>query len=291
MRRPVRALRRILGVLLILAAGWAGTVAAQAGRDVILATTTSTQDSGLLDSLVPRFERLCDCRLKTVAVGTGQALAMGARGEADVVLVHAPALERRYLAEGRFINRRLVMSNDFVIVGPREDAAGIRGIAAVDEVFRRLGTGRALFASRADSSGTNILELARWKATGLAPAGAWYLQVGQGMGATLRIASEKRAYTLSDRGTFLALRPTLDLEILHEGSPELRNLYHVMEVNPELQTRVNAIGGRAFADFMLAPETQAIIRTFGVARFGQPLFVPQAGRQESDLAGAPVPAP
>lgn len=280
--------RALVGALLFLAPAGVG---AQARRDVILATTTSTQDSGLLDSLVPRFERLCDCRLKTIAVGTGQSLALGARGEADVVLVHAPTLERRYITEGLFVNRRLVMTNDFVIVGPKEDPAGLRGLPGVGQVFRRLGEGRAPFASRADSSGTNILELNQWKAAGLTPAGDWYIQVGQGMGATLRIASEKRAYTLTDRGTFLALRSTLDLEIVHEGSPELLNIYHVMEVNAEVYPNVNRQGARAFADFMVSRGTQAVIRGFGAERFGQPLFVPQAGRREEDLLAPASPSP
>lgn len=277
----------LLAALLLLPAG----LEAQTRRDVILATTTSTQDSGLLDSLVPRFERLCACRLKTIAVGTGQSLALGARGEADVVLVHAPVLERRYVGEGVFVNRRLVMSNDFVIVGPGDDPAGIRPLASVPEVFRRLAAGRVPFASRADSSGTNILELNQWKAAGLVPAGGWYIQVGQGMGATLRIASEKRAYTLTDRGTFLALRPTLELDILFQGAPELLNIYHVMEVNPEIHPQVNRAGARAFADFMLSPGTQAIIGSFGTQRFGQPLFVPQSGRREADLAVPAVATP
>lgn len=274
------------GILLLVPAG----LAAQAGRDVILATTTSTQDSGLLDSLVPRFERLCACRLKTIAVGTGQSLALGARGEADVVLVHAPALEQRYVREGLFINRRLVMSNDFVIVGPGDDPAGIRGLPGVAQVFRRLAEGTVPFVSRADSSGTHILELNQWKVAGRMPAGPWYLQVGQGMGATLRVASEKRGYTLTDRGTYLALRALLALDILYQGSPELLNIYHVMEVNPEVFPQVNAVGARAFADFIVSPGTQEIIRRFGTQRFGQPLFVPQAGRSEAEPAAAVPPS-
>jgi tungstate transport system substrate-binding protein len=258
-------------------------LAAQARRNVILATTTSTQDTGLLDSLVPRFEQQCRCKVKTIAVGTGQSLALGARGEADVVLVHAPSVEKRYVAEGTFINRRMVMTNDFVLVGPADDPAGLREAKSLKEALGRLAGGKAPFASRADSSGTHILELDQWQAAGIAPSGAWYLQVGQGMAATLRIASEKRAYTLADRGTFLAARQSLQLEILFQRAPELLNVYHVMEVNPEIWPNVNHEGGRAFADFMVSPATQAFIRTFGVARFGQPLFIPQAGRREAEL--------
>jgi tungstate transport system substrate-binding protein len=269
--------------LLLFSVALAGSLAAQARRDVILATTTSTQDSGLLDSLVPRFERICRCRVKTIAVGTGQSLALGARGEADVVLVHAPSLEKRYVAEGLFRNRRLVMTNDFVLVGPAADPAGLRQATSLKDAFQRLGAGNTPFASRADSSGTNILELNQWKTAGLAPSGAWYLQVGQGMAATLRIASEKGAYTLTDRGTYLAVHQGLALEVLYQGAPQLLNIYHVMEVNAEVFPNVNHDGGRAFADFMVAPATQAFIRTFGTAKFGQPLFTPQAGKREEDL--------
>ncbi len=271
----------LLGALASI--GLPSSGAAQARRDVVLATTTSTQDSGLLDSLVPKFEKQCRCRVKTIAVGTGQSLALGARGEADVVLVHAPTLERRYVAEGQFIHRRLVMTNDFVLVGPATDPAGVRGAGTLGEALRRLSAGVAPFASRADSSGTNILELNQWKAVGVVPSGPWYLQVGQGMAATLKIASEKGAYSLTDRGTFLAVRGGLQLEVLFQGAPELLNIYHVMEVNPEIWPNVNHDGGRAFADFMVAPATQAFIRTFGTSVFGQPLFVPQAGRREEDL--------
>jgi tungstate transport system substrate-binding protein len=276
---------RVLAAL-VLAGRSAAPLAAQAHRDVILATTTSTQDSGLLDSLVPRFESVCGCRVKTIAVGTGASLALGARGEADVVLVHAPALEERYVAQGKFVDRRLVMSNDFVIVGPPGDPAGLGRLHSLDDVFRLLAKGTVPFASRADSSGTNILELNRWKAVGIAPSGAWYLQVGQGMGATLRVASEKGAYCLTDRGTYLSLRSTLRLDVAFQGAPELLNIYHVMEVNPAQFPSVNHDGGKAFADFMVAPATQAFIGGFGVQRFGQPLFTPQAGRPEEDLLRA-----
>lgn len=282
--------RRTAGFLrwlpVLLATAVPGRIDAQT-RDVILATTTSTQDSGLLDSLVPRFESQCGCRVKTIAVGTGQSLALGARGEADVVLVHAPALERRYVSEGKFVNRRLVMSNDFVVVGPPGDPAGLSRATSLAEALRRLAQGKVVFASRADSSGTNILELNQWKAAGIVPGGSWYLEVGQGMGATLRVASEKGAYSLTDRGTYLALRPTLRLEIAFQGVPELLNIYHVMETNPAVFPAVNHAGGRAFADFMVSDAAQDFIRRFGVARFGQPLFTPQAGKREEDLQPAP----
>ena len=258
------------------------SVAAQ-GRDVILATTTSTQDSGLLDSLVPRFERDCHCRVKTIAVGTGQALALGARGEADVVLVHAPSLEEQYVARGTFVGRRLVMTNDFVVAGPPADPAGLRQARDVSDVMRRLGEGRAPFASRADSSGTNLLELKLWKQAGIDPRPEWYLQVGQGMGATLQVASQKGAYVLTDRGTFLAFKQRIGLTILFQGAPELINIYHVMVPNPDSFPQINVTGGRAFGEFMVAPATQQFIGRFGADRFGRPLFTPAANRREDDL--------
>ncbi len=263
-------------------AGFTTPLGAQAGRDVILATTTSTQDTGLLDSLVPGFERQCGCRVKVVAVGTGQALALGARGDADVVLVHAPDLEKQYLARGVFRNRRLVMSNDFVLVGPPGDPAGLGAARDLAEAMRRLGAGRATFVSRGDSSGTHLLELRLWRSAGIRPAGSWYLQAGQGMGATLRIASEKGGYTITDRGTYLALRARLGLAILLEGAPELRNVYHVMEVNPAVHPAINQEGGQAFAEYLVSPPVQALIAAYGTSRFGQPLFSPEAGQPDAE---------
>ncbi|MDE2181020.1 MAG: substrate-binding domain-containing protein, partial [candidate division NC10 bacterium] len=188
-----------LAVLGILRAAPVSIVQA-AGTTVILATTTSTQDSGLLDVLVPLFERQTGYVVKTVSVGTGQALALGGRGEADVVLVHAPEAEKRYMAEGTLINRRLVMHNDFIVVGPKEDPAQIRSVKRASGALRRIAEAKAAFISRGDNSGTHQLERRLWKDGGLDPNGDWYLQSGQGMGQTLAIAAEKRAYTLTDRG-------------------------------------------------------------------------------------------
>jgi tungstate transport system substrate-binding protein len=239
---------------------------------VILSTTTSTQDSGLLDVLVPMFERKTGYSVKTISVGTGQALALAARGEADVTLAHAPSLERQYVAEGKMANRRLVMYNDFVLIGPEDDPAKVKGDRSAVAALRTIAAAGARFVSRGDRSGTHTLELALWKQAGVTPAAPWYVESGQGMGATLGIADDRKAYTLTDRATLLALsdRPLL-------------NVYSVMEVNRASGPRVNAAGGKAFADFMLAPETQAVIRTFGVDRYGQPLFVPIAGKRDEDL--------
>ena len=266
-----------LGVLLSVAGSAPGGSAT-----VILSTTTSTQDSGLLDVLVPLFEKKTGYTLKTLSVGTGQALALAARGEADVALVHAPALEKKYVAEGKLLARRLVMYNDFVIVGPPEDPARIKGLPSAVDAMKRIG-GRSRFVSRGDKSGTNILELALWNRAGIQPAGAWYIESGQGMGQTLGIADDRRAYTLTDRGTYLAFRKRLDLPILVEKDRPLLNLYSVLEVNPASGPRVNVAGGKAFADFLLSPETQAVIKTFGVEKYGQPLFVPVAGKADTDF--------
>ena len=266
-----------LGVLLSVA----GSVP-DGSATVILSTTTSTQDSGLLDVLVPLFEKRTGYTLKTLSVGTGQALALAAKGEADVALVHAPALEKKYVAEGKLLARRLVMYNDFVIVGPPEDPARIKGLPSAVDAMKRIG-GRSRFVSRGDKSGTNILELALWNRAGIQPAGAWYIESGQGMGQTLGIADDRRAYTLTDRGTYLAFQKRLDLPILVEKDRPLLNLYSVLEVNPASGPRVNVAGGKAFADFLLSPETQAVIKTFGVEKYGQPLFVPVAGKADTDF--------
>lgn len=254
-----------------------------AGQIVILATTTSTQDSGLLDVVVPLFEKRTGYVVKTISVGTGQALALGGRGEADVVLVHAPEAEKKYLAEGTLVNRRLVMHNDFIVVGPKEDPAQIGGLKKASDALRRIGETKAAFVSRGDNSGTHQLERRLWKETGLDPNGDWYLQSGQGMGQTLAIASEKRAYTLTDRGTYVALKKRVQLEVLVERDKSLLNIYSVMEVNPARFPKVNAAGGKAFADFMISAETQAVIKTFGIEKFGEPLFFPDAGKREEEL--------
>jgi tungstate transport system substrate-binding protein len=248
-------------------------------RDLILATTTSTVDSGLLDYLVPIFEKKTGYRVKTIAVGTGQALAMGEKGEADVVLSHAEQAEKKLVDSGVARNYRLVMHNDFIIAGPAEDPAKIEGRSAL-EAFKAIFESRGPFISRGDDSGTNKMELRLWEKTGLNPKGAkWYLESGQGMGATLLMASEKKGYTLSDRATYLAEKPNITLNILCEGDPSLLNIYHVMEVNPEKFGKVNAEGAKAFVDFMTSPETQKLIGDFGKDRYGQPLFFPDADKQ------------
>jgi len=270
------------GSLLLLALA-AAPAAPQ--RPVILSTTTSTQDSGLLDVLVPLFERKTGSAVKTISVGTGQALALAARGEADVTLAHAPSLEKKYVAEGKMLNRRLVMYNDFVIVGPPEDPAGVRSAKKAIEAMRLIAGGGARFVSRGDNSGTHALERTLWGLAGVEPGGRWYIESGQGMGATLGIANDRNAYALTDRATFLAFQKRVTLRVVLQGDRPLLNIYSVMEVNPANGPRVNAAGGRAFADFMVSPEAQAVIQTFGVEKYGQPLFVPIAGMREGEVGG------
>jgi tungstate transport system substrate-binding protein len=253
--------------------------------DVILATTTSTQDSGLLDVLVPLFEQETGYKLKVVAVGTGAALQMGQEGNADVLLVHAPGLEKTYMDGGFGRERFLIMHNDFIVVGPASDPAGIKGNPSAADAFRMIADKQAPFISRGDRSGTNTKELALWKDAGVDVSGkpAWYSESGQGMGATLTIASEKSAYTLTDRATYLANKANLQLALLVEKDNTLLNVYHVITVNPEKWPKINYDGAIAFAKWLTEPSTQDIIGNFGKVEFGQPLFVPDANKTDADL--------
>ena len=255
-------------------------------REVLLATTTSTRDSGLLDVLVPMFEHATGYRVKTVSVGTGAALALGARGEADVVLVHAPESERRWMAEGHGTRRLLVMHNDYVLVGPPGDPARLSAAADAVAALRAIAEATAPFVSRGDQSGTHQLELALWQQALVQPAGQpWYVESGSGMGQTLTIADQRDAYTIADRATWLAFREKTRLVLLFEGDPALFNVYHVMPVNPAKLPRaaINAAGGEAFADFLVSAEAQRAIGEFGRDRYGQALFTPDAGKGEDEL--------
>jgi tungstate transport system substrate-binding protein len=268
-------------VLLLVAVG---SVAQAQEKTLILATTTSTQDTGLLDVLVPVFEKKAGYFVKTIAVGSGQAMAMGKKGEADVLLVHSPAAEKEFMEGGFGVDRRLVMHNDFVIIGPAEDPAGIKGLKSAAEAFKKIAAAQALFISRGDNSGTHAKEKQIWKVAGVKYDGEkWYQQTGLGMGQTLNVAAEKDGYALTDRGTYLAFAKTLQLNILVQGDAVLLNIYHVMEVNPQKWPKVNFAGAKAFADFMVSKETQEVIRNFGVDKYGSPLFFPDAGKREEDL--------
>jgi len=257
---------------------------APANPALILATTTSTQDSGLLDVLVPMFERQTGYTVQTVAVGTGAALKMAEEGNADVLLVHAPASEKALMEAGWGKDRFLVMHNDFVIVGPADDPAAIKGTPTAVKAFQKIADGGANFITRGDDSGTNKMEISLWGKTAADPnSQAWYIDSGQGMGATLTITSEKQAYTLTDRATYLANKENLDLEILVEGDAALLNVYHVITVNPEKWPKSNYEGALAFANFMTSPDIQSVIGKFGVDKFGQPLFFPDADKTDADL--------
>lgn len=253
----------------------------EGSKDVILATTTSTQDSGLLDILIPAFEEESGYLVKTIAVGTGQALEMGKNGDADVLLTHAPSSERELLDSGDIINYNLVMHNDFIIVGPSEDPASINGSSSSDG-FAQIAKTESIFISRGDDSGTHKKELSIWKKAEIEPSGSWYQETGSSMGQTLNVASEKSGYTLTDRATYLALLDNLSLEILIEGEADLLNIYHVMQVNPEKSDLINEGGARAFVEFMLSERGQALIGEFGVEEYGSPLFFPDGGKDPKE---------
>jgi len=248
-----------------------------------LVVSTSLQDSGLLDVLVPAFEKASGDTVKTVAVGTGQALTMGQQGNADVLFVHAPTQEQAFMDAGWGVDRRLVAHNYFWIVGPAADPAGISGTATAVDAFKKIAAAGAQFISRGDSSGTNTKELALWKSAGITPAGSWYVESGQGMGATLQIASEKGAYTLTDTATFLANQARLTLQPLVKSGSSLINIYSVIGVNPATWPKVNAAGATAFEDFVTGTVGQQIIGTFGTDTYGLTLFIADAGKDYASL--------
>jgi tungstate transport system substrate-binding protein len=252
--------------------GGGASNASKPGGQMILGTTTSTRDTGLLDAIVPAFEHAGSCSVKSVAVGSGQAMDLGARGQADVLLVHSPDAEQTFMRRGHGSTRRPVMHNDFVVVGPSADPAKTARAAGILAALRAIARTRSAFASRADESGTNAKELELWQQAGITPSGSWYIETGQGMGPTLLIASEKRAYTLSDRGTFLATK-SLDSTILVEGGEALRNPYHVIVVK---HAGTNVGCARAFSRWITSPPVQRRIGRLGERRYGQPLFHPDA---------------
>ena len=273
---------------LVLVVGLMGLVAGcsskPANPDLIMSSTTSTGDSGLMGVLIPMFEAKTGYKVKPIYVGTGAAIAMGEKGEADVLLVHDPNSEVKYMDAGHGVTRKLVMHNDYIIVGPANDPAGIKGMAVAKDAFAKLAASGSIFISRGDNSGTNKAELALWKAAGITAKGqTWYQESGQGMGATLTIASEKQAYTITDRATYLATKANLQVGILVQGDPLLLNIYHVITVNPAKSTSINEKGAKAFLDFMISDEAQKAIKTFGVDKYGEPLFFPDADKTEADL--------
>ena len=273
----LRFFTRLGGLLLAIGSFSGPPVRAQA-RDMVLATTTSTQDSGLLDSLLPVFRAGSGIEVKVIAVGSGAALEMARTGDADAVLAHAPEAERLYVESGDLVEGRRIMHNDFLIVGPADDPARAGAAADLTSAIRRLAAAGP-FISRGDGSGTEKKELELWKLAGVEPAQVRRREeTGQGMGATLAIASERRGYTLTDRGTYLAVRERLDLIPLVEGYPRLLNVYHAYVVNPAKHREVKPDEARALVAFLASPPAQTLIGSFGESRFGQPLFFPDAGK-------------
>ena len=263
-------------MLLSTSSSWGAT------KTLILATTTSTQDSGLLDLLIPLFEKESGYQVKTIAVGSGQAMKMGEKGEADVLLVHSPDAEKKFMAEGFGVSRRLVMHNDFIIVGPSADPAKIKAADSSVDALKRIAQSGSVFVSRGDNSGTHAKEKSLWKAAAVTPDGQrWYQQTGLGMGQTLNVAAEKKGYSLADRATFLALKKSLGMVVLSEGDNKLLNIYHVIEISSAKWPKVHADAGRAFANFMVSKKVQEVIGHFGVEKFGAPLFFPDAGKNST----------
>ncbi len=252
------------------------TSAPQPAQELVLATTTSTYDSGLLDAILPDFEQKTGIKVDVVAVGTGQALKLGQSKDADVLLVHAKSREEQFVADGYAPFRKDVMYNDFVILGPSADPAGIKGMTSAADAFRKIADARATFVSRGDNSGTHMKEMAIWQAAGVEPAGDWYESAGQGMGAVLTMANEQQAYTLSDRATYLSRRDGLDLDILVEGDPMLFNQYGVLPIAQDEAHQNKFAAAMAFVDWITSPETQQLIAEFGKAQYGQQLFYPNA---------------
>ena len=248
------------------------------GKDsLILATTTSTEDSGLLDYLLPDFEKQFGVKINVIAVGSGQALKLGEDGNADVLLVHSPAAEKDFMANGHGVRREDVMYNDFVIVGPADDPAGIKGLTSAVDAFKKIAEGGSKFISRGDKSGTNTKELAIWKAANLTPADEWYINAGQGMGEVLTMAQEQQAYTLSDRATYLArTKQDLNLPIMVEGDKTLFNPYGVIAVNPAKNPKIQGDLANKFIDWLISVPVQEKISQFGQSDFGQMLFTPSS---------------
>ncbi|MGD0623005.1 MAG: substrate-binding domain-containing protein [Thermacetogeniaceae bacterium] len=249
-------------------------------KTVILSSTTDVRDTGLMDALIPVFESQTGYNVKPIYNGSGQAIALGEKGEADVLITHAPSAEKPDVDNGAFINYQLLMHNSYVIVGPPDDPAKIKGLSSTD-AFKKIAKAKAVFVSRADNSGTNIEENVIWKQAGITPSGNWYIKSGQGMGPTLLIASEKTGYTLTDLSTYLAQQKNIQLDILVQGDKSLINIYHVMQVNPAKFSKVNADGAKAFEDFMVSQAAQNVIADFGKDKYGQPLYYADAGKSGS----------
>jgi tungstate transport system substrate-binding protein len=273
-----------VAILVLLAVACSKDKADSAGKEVVLLTTTTTQDSGILTALVDAFERNTQYRVKPIVAGSGDVLKQASRGEGDVVLTHSPEAEKEWMKQGYAASRRLVMYNDFIFIGPPADPAQIKGMPAAS-ALKKIFDAKAPFVSRGDQSGTHSREVKLWKQAGVDPkAEPWYRETGQGQGQTMDVASQQQAYAFTDRGTFLVHQKRLGLVML--GDPALRNIYHVMTVDPAKFPKVNAQGGTAFADFLVSPDGQRVITEFGKEIYGTSLFTPAAGKNEEELLGS-----
>ena len=269
-------MKRFVFLFLMLSVTLGFSLTGLAEERLKVSSTTSTDNTGLFQALNPPFEKRFGCRVDVIAVGTGKALKIGEMGDSDVVFVHSRPAEDKFVAAGHGVNRRDVMYNDFIIVGPTNDPAGTRGAKDAKKALAVIAKAGALFISRGDDSGTNEKEKSLWKKAGIMPKGRWYSEAGQGMGAVIQIANEKLAYTLADRGTYLAYKNKVSLEILCEGDPDLFNPYGIIAVNPAKHPRVNYVLAMAYIGWVTSPDGQKIIREFGKEKFGQPLFIPVA---------------
>lgn len=278
----MKSMKKIMSLLiavLTMTAIFAGCAkTAETKKDIILATTTSTKDSGLLDSILPVFEKETGYKVNVLSKGTGEAIKLGQDGNADVLLVHAKADEEKFVEEGYGVKRYDVMYNDFIIVGPESDPAGIKNAKDAAEALKLISEKKASFVSRGDDSGTHKFEKKIWKKMSITPAGDWYISAGKGMGDVLMMADEKKAYTISDRGTYLSMKDKLDLKIVFEKSNDLKNQYGVIAVNPEKNKGVNIKGAEAFANWIISDSTQKLIAEYGKDKYGQGLFIPNASK-------------
>ena len=278
--------RRMAASLMVLAlAGLPGLAVGQSptSNELVVLTTTTTQDSGILKHITDGFEGKTGIKVKTIVAGSGDILKQGARGEGDVLLTHSPAAEKEWMKQGHGLSRRLVMYNDFVVIGPVEDPAGVKGLSASD-ALKRIAEKKSVFVSRGDQSGTHVRELAMWKRAGIDPKGqSWYRETGQGQGLTMEVAMQQHGYAFTDRGTYLVHAKRLGLPILVEGDPALFNIYHVMPVDPAKFPKVNAAAGKAFADYLVSPEGQQRIGEFGKAQYGRSLFQPASDKTEEQV--------
>ena len=255
--------------------------------ELILSSTTSVRDTGLMDVLLPMFEAQTGYKVKPIYNGSGQAIALAQAGGADVVIVHSPSLELPFMASGAGINRTLIAHNDYIVLGTPSDPAKIAGLTSAAEAFKKIAAAKSPFYSRGDGSGTDTKEKSIWKSASVNQTGQpWYFEANLGMGDLLRVTSEKEAYTLSDRATYLANKSTISLDIMVQGDPTLLNIYHVIEVSPDkfgTSIKINNAGARAFRRFLIDPKTQEVIGKFGLDKYGQALFVPDAGKTEASL--------